>query len=243
MHEVAGVLHSGISISTIKYSRSDELWKLIDYSESMDISESLRTPRTTFFDDFQAPEVQRPGIFTTASDVYSLGKALYSLWFIHFKTSLFFDCAGERDSLELFRLFFPMIMCMQDENPQNRPTVVEALRYFYLTLLEKGPSFRKCDEFRFKSQQKICERVDEILLRDLLKAKIDATRTELLQEESGQLEANLAGCEVSSGKAEPNIEAAIPRAELVKRPTELSMEPEGKLPKLSELQPQPQRGH
>lgn len=242
MHERAGVVHSGISVSTIKYSRSSKLWKLIDYRESMPISESLQTPRTTFYDDYRAPEVQTPGIFTTASDVYSLGKALYFLWFEYFRVALFVDFTGERDAEDLFNLFYPMIVRMKDEEPQNRPTVAEALKFFYDNLIEYGTGFRRFDDFKFKSQQQIFEMVNDIFRREGLKAKFESTRMKSVHEELATIEATLASRGVLSEGAATTGRASL-NPELPKSPTKFSTEKDERMPQLTEFVPEPQTGH
>ena len=169
LHHSAGLIHSNITNMTVMYSREDQLWKLDDYRQAMPIAESLATQRMIDSENkYLAPEVVASGVFTTASDVYALGKSLQDLWFVDLNISLFCNGDGVKDSKSLYRLFHPMIKRMKDEDPLKRPTVLEALKFFYLNYVERGPDFKKFEKFQFKSWDKIFRLVEQILSHDEL---------------------------------------------------------------------------
>ncbi len=60
-------------LSTVEF-----IWKITDFNHSWPIKESLGTFRTAGTIGFVAPESANRGIFTSASDVYSIGQVFHN---------------------------------------------------------------------------------------------------------------------------------------------------------------------
>ena len=160
LHDRLGLVHSDISEHSIMYSREESLWKLVGYGHACSLQESLSTPRVAGNEEMRAPEVQSPGIFTPAADVYSLGMALYKIWFYLLNHAID-DGVGEKGAEDLFETFKSMILRMKARDPLQRPSVKEALRFFYSTYIDRVQDY---PDFKFKAKDRIFELVREIFL-------------------------------------------------------------------------------
>jgi len=78
LHEELGIVHGDISPKNIMFSKIDDIWKLNDYETAMLLEDSLKTKRTIGTPGCICPEAQETGIFDKSSDIYSLGKVLWS---------------------------------------------------------------------------------------------------------------------------------------------------------------------
>lgn len=76
LHDKFEFVHSDLSPSNIMYCNYSDAWKLNDYDHCLPIKESLATKRTAGTPGFTAPESLQTGIFTTASDIWSLGRII-----------------------------------------------------------------------------------------------------------------------------------------------------------------------
>jgi hypothetical protein len=76
LHSKLKLVHSDISPANIMYCNYSEIWKLNDYDQCLPIEESLRTKRTAGTRGYIAPESLQSGIFTPASDMWSLGRLI-----------------------------------------------------------------------------------------------------------------------------------------------------------------------
>jgi len=139
LHEDIGIVHSDLSISNIMYSGKSGRWKLIDFNQSMSITESLARSRTAGTVGFIAPESLESGIFSKASDIYSLGKVMIKIIDPILLNQIYLLETDDEDSneeeyvrhtrtLEPLAMQFTKIMeSMCKLNPSERPTAIEAL--------------------------------------------------------------------------------------------------------------------
>ncbi len=125
LHKHMKFIHSDISASNIMFSSIDRVWKLIDFDQAMPTAESLITSRKAGTKFFRAPEAQETGLFTEASDVYSLGKVGLELFFCHL-TQFYLD-EDKTINRAVDRLNGCFVM-MTENNPSKRMSLLEAMK-------------------------------------------------------------------------------------------------------------------
>ncbi len=173
LHERLKVVHSDLSPNNIMFSTRDGLWKLIDFDQSMLIEDSVKTERVAGTPGFTAPEAESTGLFSPASDVWSLGKVINVIASTAITSSIFLDGNGSGpaarfgDSLlaQTFRMMAPL--------PANRPSVLEALAGFYSIVQ------RAC----------VCNEYDMVIraVRNILSERERVSKRVKLTEQQGQL--------------------------------------------------------
>ncbi len=142
LHEIVGIVHSDISPSNIMYSDHYETWKLNDFDHGRRIQESLVTPRTAGTRNFIAPESEKTGIYTKASDVFSLGAVITECIKPVVLVRIFrledVDDGVEPDpELSSFGIkMFKVIRSMFSHDPSQRPSSIEAIEQFVNLLNE-----------------------------------------------------------------------------------------------------------
>lgn len=133
LHEYLGYVHSDISPNNIMFSVIGRIWKLNDFNQSRPIQESLEISRTAGTYNYVDPEAQRTGIFTRASDVYSLGQVL-GVDFYYYKLFHIFESNGPHSrAIEEFK---NICLDMVATYPDSRISVRTALKRFYDLLTE-----------------------------------------------------------------------------------------------------------
>ena len=167
LHNTYRIVHSNISRHSIMFSKSRKLWKIVGYGYAYGIDESAITPRTVGPDGYKVPEIGNRGIFTTASDVYSLGKALNDLWFGTLDHMIEYG-VGERGARELFEAFYPLVVKMMAQDPAERPTVFAALSAFTSIYSEKVWPY---EDFVFLSAELVFEIVTKIIYCESVRAE------------------------------------------------------------------------
>jgi serine/threonine protein kinase len=142
LHEVVGIVHSDISPSNIMYSPYYGSWKLNDFDQSMKIDSSLYTQRQAGTRDFIASESESTGIFTRASDIFSLGKVMIDSISPVINGRIFrlkdLDEEIEPDPqmCQFGRKIFNLFHLMTLLEPSERPTAIEGLIKFFEILDE-----------------------------------------------------------------------------------------------------------
>lgn len=129
LHDQLGIVHSDISSGNIMFSFQDGCWKIIDFDQSLEIMESLETPRAAGTRGFIAPESQETGIFSTKSDIYSLGKVIMDYLMPLLTHQILLDetdQVGPQERLLLNR-FNRIAFSMITVDPESRPSAIEAL--------------------------------------------------------------------------------------------------------------------
>ena len=136
LHEIVGLVHGDISPTNILFSNLHRVWKLNDFDHSLPIGESERTPRTAGTEGYIAPESFESGIFTSKSDIYSLGKVLHDCFVFPFLMKFIeFDLDdSHKDLMNLFYKFEKLIQAMINSNPEVRPNTVDLLNELYSML-------------------------------------------------------------------------------------------------------------
>lgn len=81
LHSMYKIVHSDISPSNIMFSPESGIWKLNDFGDSMEISESESLSRVTGTSDYIPPESLETGIFTFASDIFSIGRVIQDVFY------------------------------------------------------------------------------------------------------------------------------------------------------------------
>lgn len=135
LHEFFGLVHSDISINNIMFSDLTCTWKIIDFDQCLEVSESLKTPRTAGTHGFIAPEAQESGIFTKESDIYSLGKVFVILFDFLILRDI---CVNEEEGQVSEKVraiggqFRLIINRMIRSNPSERPSALQALDQLFI---------------------------------------------------------------------------------------------------------------
>ena len=129
LHENVGYIHSDISPRNLMFSEVGSIWKLNDFNCSMSIEESSETVRHVGTDGYIAPESFSTGIYTAASDVYSLGQVLSTV----FDTNLLCKAVFSGDKLlsRAYDDFKISTLKMIKDVPSERANVLESLANFY----------------------------------------------------------------------------------------------------------------
>jgi len=140
LHEHFGFVHSDISLWNIMYSESSDSWKLIDFDQSLELEESVKTSRTAGTPGFTAPESLASGIFTKASDVFSLGRVIHLGFFGSILKKICVEEYDEPLPVEIVKMghkFINLVNEMISPNPTDRPSttaaiveIAEMLEYF-----------------------------------------------------------------------------------------------------------------
>lgn len=137
LHEKLEQVHGNISTVNVMFSNVIGIWKLNNFSHSMSIEESLRTPRISGTEDFIAPETLKSKIFTTENDIYALGQVLLGffvlkmIWFLELDA----DNVDER-SKKSVNEFINLTYELTKEIPEERATARKALELFNKFLLK-----------------------------------------------------------------------------------------------------------
>lgn len=126
LHEKVGFVHSDISPNNVMFSRKFQIWKLIDFNLSCLIEESLSRPRTAGTDGFKAPESFDRRMFSTASDVFTVGTVIGYMFLSVFDT---FEKKNDKDRYLAFE-FEGFVKRLLEFNPDRRITVRGALKVF-----------------------------------------------------------------------------------------------------------------
>ena len=138
LHSIFGLVHSRICPENVMFSMESNVWKLIDYEYSMPISAALNfkisplnLDKTT---EYISPESIESGIFTEASDVFSLGKVIHDVLYHRLLDK--FETRSRKNDLKylLYCKFGTILFKMIAKNPKERISVQDALRQFYKIL-------------------------------------------------------------------------------------------------------------
>lgn len=132
LHTHMGYVHSDISPNNVMFSSVNKIWKLNDFNQAMPIKKSLETVRIGGTTSYRAPESEKSGIFTTASDVYSIGYLL--CFYIH--DYLLYKRSQFQKTSDFSYEFNDICLLMITDDPEERITVREALKLFYRLLLK-----------------------------------------------------------------------------------------------------------
>ena len=156
LHKVLGVIHSDISPANIMFSNLHNVWKISDFNQSMGIDESSRTRRTGGTLNYVDPVARESGIFTEASDVFSLGQVILNIFYPSLVDKFVNSDEIFLEDQALSKLFseFESIMCkMILHDPNSRPTVILALEGMFKIL----------EEFNFDTEDLVFSSVQFII--------------------------------------------------------------------------------
>lgn len=151
MHDFYGLVHSDISASNIMFSPQIQAWKLIDFERSMKIEDSLKYSRISGTPDYIAPESIESGIFTTKSDIFSLGCFIWAhlIFPLNCQAEMegIFDEYKNEKEMKLARLcdtFEDFNRSLLEPNPANRLSAFDALSQLYSILVDSMKEFPEC---------------------------------------------------------------------------------------------------
>ena len=148
LHENLGIVHSDISSSNIMFSFQDDCWKIIDFNQSLEIEDSLKTTRFAGTNGFIAPESKETGIFSPKSDIYSLGKLIIDYLNCILIQQILLDETEQvgSDLRILFNGFNRVSLSMISTDPNLRPSSIQALDkmfdlFQYFVLDDENPVY------------------------------------------------------------------------------------------------------
>lgn len=134
LHSKIGIIHRDISMTNIMYSSVDDMWKIHDFNLSLRAIH-CKNPRESRVgtEGFVAPEIFSQGMYSEASDIYSLGIVCDRLTY-HLRKFIILkqgeDCEVFRKLLLLDEIVNEMIC----ENPSERPSLEVLLERVYKLL-------------------------------------------------------------------------------------------------------------
>lgn len=152
LHNVHGVIHGDITKSSIMFSTAEDLWKIVGYGHAFSREEAVHSAANT-------------GAITTASDVYALGEALSGLWYNELYDRIIEQGYGEVGVDELFEFFHSMIQKMTAKDGRQRPTVFEALSFFYEGYCRRVARYR---DFSFLAEEQVFALVRQIYMQEFI---------------------------------------------------------------------------
>lgn len=137
LHEEFGIVHSDISPSNIMFSEMFDCWKLNDFNQSMKFEGSVSCQRIAGTRNFVAPESKASGIFTKASDIYSIGSVLFMTFNIKMMELLERNGIIDYDDplMTIYNRFLSLIQAMIQDKAEERPNAKTALTHFYNLLI------------------------------------------------------------------------------------------------------------
>lgn len=137
LHEEFYIIHCDISPSNVMFSTLDGCWKLNDFGESLKLEDSLSRPREVGTRNFIAPESFKTGIFTKASDIFSLGSVLMLTF--NLRLVYLFEIQGCTQKLEkAYNEFYSVAQKMVINDPAKRPGAKQAMSDFYEVLIRNN---------------------------------------------------------------------------------------------------------
>jgi hypothetical protein len=177
LHEEFGIVHGDISPSNIMFSEIDDIWKLNDFETAMLLENSLKTKRSIGTSGYICPVSQENGIYDKASDIYSLGKVLWSTFVMKLicEVDVFDDDDLPEGTHEAVDEFMNIVREMIKPTPTDRPCAKQLLLRFY-TFMQKYiiPSdfyiygsklmIPRIEKYMFDHENKITEIDDDIAL-------------------------------------------------------------------------------
>lgn len=123
------LVHSDISINNIMFSIVNDCWKLIDFDQTMPIEESLRLSRKAGTTGYIAPESLISGIFTSKSDIWSLGRVVFNVILVSFMNIMeIHQNSISQFEREMYRDIERHVFRMMATKPEDRPNAEEALK-------------------------------------------------------------------------------------------------------------------
>jgi hypothetical protein len=175
LHEEFGIVHGDISPSNIMFSEIDDIWKLNDFETAMLLENSLKTKRSIGTSGYICPVSQESGIYDKKSDIYSLGKVLWSTFVMKLicEVDVFDDDDLPEGTHEAVDEFMNIVREMIKPTPNDRLCAKQLLLRFY-ALMEKYniPSdfyiygsklmIPRIEKFLYDHENKITEISDDI---------------------------------------------------------------------------------
>lgn len=137
LHEELGVVHGDISPRNIMFSEIDDIWKLNDFETAMKLEDSLKIKRSIGTSGYICPLSQETGIYDKSSDIYSLGKVLWSTFVMNLicEIDVLFDdedlTDGTRRAVDEF---MNIVRDMIQATSTERPSAKMLLPRFYSLL-------------------------------------------------------------------------------------------------------------
>ena len=154
LHEQVKVVHCDVSPNNIMFSVMDDRFKLNDFGESLPIEQASGVPRFNVgTKQYIAPESISTGLFTKASDIYSLGRVLsYNFMVqISFLTEMYlddhnYDKLDHEERVELKAEHKRLVQKVNQltslfgklavKSPTARPSALESMGLFYQFLID-----------------------------------------------------------------------------------------------------------
>ena len=164
LHYICGLVHSDISPQNIMFSEKYNVWKLIDFDQTMKIKQSLVTARIAGTKGYIAPESIESSIFTFESDVYSLGVIFRDYLYYGLMNHVVSHEGDEDVDKNLVGIFYALeklILDMATKDLSKRISLISAIKGF-VNLVKRFEDYKYYGKYRnsirfFERLQLICE--------------------------------------------------------------------------------------
>lgn len=131
LHEELGIIHGDISPRNIMFSCIDDIWKLIDFETALPLEVSLKTKRSIGTPGYICPEAQESGIYDKSSDIYSLGKVIWTTFVMKLIVQVENSEDLPRETHEAVDELMNIVREMIQTSSSDRPSTKKLLTKFY----------------------------------------------------------------------------------------------------------------
>lgn len=162
LHEEFGVVHGDISPRNIMFSEIDDIWKLNDFETTMKLEDSLKIKRSIGTSGYICPLSQETGIYDKSSDIYSLGKVLWSTFVMKLicEIDVLFDDLPE-GTREAVDEFMGIVRDMIQAASIERPSAKRLIPRFYSLLKDN-----LLEDFYIYGSKLLIPRIEKLALQD-----------------------------------------------------------------------------
>ena len=162
LHEEFGVVHGDISPRNIMFSEIDDIWKLNDFETAMQLENSLKIKRSIGTSGYICPLSQETGIYDKSSDIYSLGKVLWSTFIMKLicEIDVLFDDLPE-GTREAVDEFMGIVRDMIQATSTERPSAKMLIPRFYSLLKDN-----LLEDFYIYGSKLLMPRIEKLIFQD-----------------------------------------------------------------------------
>ena len=160
LHEEFGIVHSDISPGNIMFSELDDVWKLNDFQTAMLLKDSLTTVRKNISTrGYTCPLAEKTGIYDKASDIYSVGEVLSSIFLARLKRDIeHYARQLPEGTLRTVNELINIANSMTKPVPSERPNIKELIFRLYALL-----KYNLLEDFHVYGIRTMTPRIESLL--------------------------------------------------------------------------------